>query len=521
MWFSNMNSLLLIVSLFLGLGLSLLFTHLLRSAAVRLNLVDRPDGRRKVQTKPVPVAGGVAVLLSVTITLLLVWLWSTPENKLLWGEGKRLAVLLLAGTAICFLGVVDDFGRLRGRHKLLGQVLVASAVALSDVWVDTVYLFSWKIDLGLLSFPFTVFLLLGAINSLNLLDGMDGLLGSVGGIICLTLAAMAWLNGSLATVCITLALAGALLGFLRYNFPPASVYLGDGGSMLIGLLVGVLAIESSLKSAATVALAAPLGLLTIPIFDTTAAILRRKLTGRSIYSTDRGHIHHCLLRHGWGTRRTLLLVSGFCLLAAGGALASLIFKMDVLALLSAVGVVAILVAGRLFGHAELALVAKRTAALLSSLVRFPAGGNAREYEIRLQGSVEWGSLWAAVNSYGEELNLCTVRLDINAPALHENYHARWDRANSPADTEAEGLWRTEIPLTVRGQVVGRIQVTGQHDGTPIWEKVAALARIGEDFEKKAALLTSQSAEPLPHRVLPVPHLARLETVRPVGVAEQN
>src|SRR5262249_29849373 len=178
-------------------------------------------------------------------------------------------------------------------------------------------------------------------------------------------------------------------------------------------------------------------------------------------------------------------------------------------------------AGRLFGHAEMALVAKRTAALLSSLVRFPAGANAREYEVRLQGSAEWGSLWAAVNAYGEELNLCTVRLDINAPSLHENYHARWDRANALSDTETEGLWRTEIPLTLRGQVVGRIQVTGQHDGMPIWEKVATLARIGEDFEKKAAQLTGQPAERPAHRVLPGPHLTGREVDRPDGGAEQT
>src|SRR5215472_9997611 len=127
------------------------------------------------------------------------------------------------------------------------------------------------------------------------------------------------------------------------------MFLGDSGSMLIGLVIGVLAIKSSLKGPATVALAAPAALLIVPIFDTTAAILRRKLTGRSIYSTDRGHIHHCLLRYGWGTRRTLLLVSCFCLLTAGGALASRIFQKDLLALLSAVGVVAILIAGRLFG----------------------------------------------------------------------------------------------------------------------------------------------------------------------------
>src|SRR5439155_5894298 len=118
-------------------------------------------------------------------------------------------------------------------------------------------IFDWHVELGLLAVPFTLFWLLGAINSLNLIDGMDGLLSSVGLIVTLAMAAMAVLGEQWMAACVAVALAGALLGFLRYNFPPASIFLGDSGSMLIGLVIGALAIRSSLKSPATVALAAP------------------------------------------------------------------------------------------------------------------------------------------------------------------------------------------------------------------------------------------------------------------------
>src|SRR5439155_8367461 len=141
-------------------------------------------------------------------------------------------------------------------------------------------------------------LLLGAINSLNLIDGMDGLLGSVGLILSLALAVMAALAGHWGAAAVAVALAGALLGFLPFNLPPASVFLGDSGSMLVGLVLGTLAIQSSLKAPATIALATPVALLILPIFDTTVAILLRTMTGRSLYTTDRGHLLHRLLRFG-------------------------------------------------------------------------------------------------------------------------------------------------------------------------------------------------------------------------------
>jgi UDP-GlcNAc:undecaprenyl-phosphate GlcNAc-1-phosphate transferase len=294
-------------------------------------------------------------------------------------------------------------------------------------------------------------------------------------------------------------MAGALLGFLPYNFPPASIYLGDAGSMLIGLVVGTLAIQSSLKGPATAVLAAPvlaapmglLGLLTIPFFDTAAAILRRKLTGRSIYTTDRGHLHHCLLRQGWGARRALVLIACLCLITAVGALVSVALKNEMVAIVSAVSVIAILVAGRLFGHAELALLLSRVAAIGSSLVRFPVQGRNDGFKYHLQGSIDWGRLWTRLHGKRDELGLCGLCLDVNLPALHENYHANWNQFDDGTST-LEETWRAEIPLSAQGRVFGRISVSGQRDARPMWQKIAELTQISEEFAKTNPLLSKVS-----------------------------
>jgi UDP-GlcNAc:undecaprenyl-phosphate GlcNAc-1-phosphate transferase len=388
--------------------------------------------------------------------------------------------LLLGALVICAVGVTDDHRGLRGRHKLLGQVVAIALVLGHGVCVEAIHLFTWRFELGWFAYPFTLFWLLGAINSLNLIDGMDGLLGSIGTIVSLAIAALAALHGHWAEAFVAVTLAGAVLGFLRYNLPPASIFLGDGGSMLIGLVVGVLAIRSSLKGPATVALAAPTALLIIPIFDTTAAILRRKLTGRSIYSTDRGHLHHCLLRRGLSQGVALAIVSSLCLLTVLGTLGSIASQNEALALLSAAAVVAILVLTRLFGHAEMMLILASAGALARSLSA-AAAGSGHQVEVRLQGSADWRALWRRLLNRADGLNLRSLVLDVNAPAVQEGYHARWFRAAGAGREEPE-VWSADIPLTAAGQSVGRITITGQRDGEAVWRKMAAIAEVAEQIE---------------------------------------
>jgi UDP-GlcNAc:undecaprenyl-phosphate GlcNAc-1-phosphate transferase len=456
-----------------------LLTPLARSVAARYGLVDHPDNRRKMHARPVPLAGGIAILVSVVAVLGAGLLLPGPLAADFAPHAAHFVGLLLAAMAICALGVLDDFQCLRGRHKLLGQVMAVGIVIGFGVQIRSIHLLGVDVELGMLAIPVTLLWLLGAINSLNLLDGMDGLLGSVGFIVTAAMAAMAVLGGQWAAAFVALALAGALLGFLCYNFPPASVFLGDAGSMLTGLVIGVLGIESSLKGPATVALVAPLAILTIPFLDTLAAIVRRKLTGRSIYETDRGHLHHCLLRRGLTARGALLLISLLCLVTGVGALASLALRNELIAIMATVVVIFILVATRLFGRAELELFAKRLVHFTSSFLEVPGEGKSRRLEVHLQGTTGWHELLEAVTTQAFELNLQAASLKVSAPALHEEYHGQWQRFEEELDGAT--LWHIEIPLAVQGRTVGRLQVSGFQDPEPLVGKVAVITQVMEHF----------------------------------------
>jgi UDP-GlcNAc:undecaprenyl-phosphate GlcNAc-1-phosphate transferase len=500
----------LLVILGSSFGICVFVTPLARALAARYGLVDWPDGKRKVHARATPRAGGIAILLSATVALSASLIASRSVRDQLAEEGLTWLGLLVAACVICLVGLVDDLRDLRVRHKLVGQLAAILIVISSGLLVRNISLFGWELQLGLLAVPCTVFWLLGAINSLNFIDGMDGLLSCVGGIITLAMAVMAALGEHWAAACVAVALLGALVGFLRYNLPPATIFLGDSGSMLIGLVLGALAIQSSLKGPATIALAAPLAVLTIPILDTTAAIARRKLTGRSLYATDRGHLHHCLLHRGFSSWGVLLCVSFLCLVTVAGALASLTLKNELFALLTALAVVAVLIATRLFGYAEFLLVKERLLSTTVSLFRLRTNGEARQVEVRLQGCADWRELWAKVTACAQKLNLQKAQLDVNVPLIQECYHARWER-HSPGD--AAGAWRAEIPLAVRGRTVGRLQIIGQRDHEPVWPKIATFAQVVQDCELAVSALPGVVLKARPPDPEPVILAARLEQVK--------
>jgi UDP-GlcNAc:undecaprenyl-phosphate GlcNAc-1-phosphate transferase len=506
------------LSLFLVLAasfvLSLSLMPLARILARWWGLVDQPDGRRKIHDCAVPLAGGPVLLVAACLAVVATLLFPFPFAGVGSADDFSLLGLLCGSLTIAAVGVIDDRYGLRGRHKLLGQALAAGIVIAFGVLVRDVQLFGWHLELGPLAVPFTLFLLLGAINSLNLIDGMDGLLGSVGLILSLALAVMAALAGHWGAAAVAVALAGALLGFLPFNLPPASVFLGDSGSMLVGLVLGTLAIQSSLKAPATIALATPVALLILPIFDTTAAILRRKLTGRSLFATDRGHLHHCLLRRGLSPWSALLLICFFSLLIGAGVLASRAFNNDWIALVTALTVISILVTTRLFGHAELMLVKERLRSF--GVWYFHGEAGARQIAVRLQGSAEWQELWDRLLEHAEIGQLLHLRLDVNAPALHEGFHARWDCGQEEA--EPLNRWRMEMPLTAHGVVLGRLDLAGQQNEEPVWRQVAAVTRIVDEFDPTPAPGPGVNGLSTAPEMSPVPPL-RLSSELPVHPQE--
>ena len=169
-----------------------------------------------------------------------------------------------------------------------------------------------------------------------------------------------------------------------------------------------------------------------------------------------------------------------CAVTGVGVLASQAFNNELIALLTALAVVCLLVTTRLFGFAEAVLIKQRLLSLVASFFPSWPDGEARQTEIRLQGSVDWAELWKTLIDRAARLNLNQLRFDVNAPALHEGYHARWDRLTQESDSPP--LWRVQIPLTIRGHAVGRLEVAGQADHEPVWTKVATVTRVVEDFE---------------------------------------
>lgn len=467
---------------------ALLVTPVVRSVAIRCGIVDRPDPRRKLHVRVVARAGGVGVLaatLAGCALALLPYYRPLTLQAMLPFFGIALAMF-----GVCLLGLADDIWTLRGRQKLLGQVVLAMLLVFAGFQVNAVTIFGLHVQLGILAIPMTVVWLLATTNALNLIDGSDGLCSTVGAIITGSLGIMAALGGNDAEAAVAFAMCGALIGFLVFNFPPASIFLGDSGSLLVGMISGALAIRCALKGPTTVAMVAPLAILIIPLFDSLMAIVRRKLTGRSIYTTDRAHLHHNLKERGFSDVGLLAAAGSLCGFASLGAIGGTLLGNDFIAAIGAIGVLVVLIASRVFGFAEMMLVVRRLSQFCQSMLQPAATADraVRHQAVRLQGSRNWEIVWATLTEFAERQGLCRVHLDLNVPWLHEGFHATWQRSRLPDRLER---WSTSLPIHTDGRVLGRLDVTGPVPSGRNFEALTQLANILEDLEPQIEGLLSE------------------------------
>ena len=309
-----------VVGFFAAVIGSLALTPLVRGMARRYSLFD-PVDERKVHARQIPRIGGVAIFVTVMVTLAVLWGFSRDVE---WGDAGRLSVILAGATAIHLLGLWDDLRPMPARMKFLGQILIAIAVYLAGVRVELLSVpiggaatVELNAAVGALV---TVVWLVGITNAFNLIDGLDGLASGAALFALTTMFVVASIYGQTGAAFVTLVLAGATLGFLFFNFHPASIFLGDSGSLFLGFMLAGIGLLSSQKSPTMVALAIPLVSLGLPVLDTALAIFRRFLGGRPIFSADRGHIHHRLLSLGHSPRKVALLLYGACAVLALGAM---------------------------------------------------------------------------------------------------------------------------------------------------------------------------------------------------------
>ena len=312
---------------FMALLASLAFTPLVRRLAVNRGWLDAPNDKRSIHHKAVPRLGGVAIFGSVLFSLAAISLLDHDILEALQTNRARLLTLLVPATLMFLFGLYDDLRGTGAKLKFAVQGLAGSLFYLMGGRIDAISVpFIGHVDLPVvLGYAFTVFWIVLVTNAFNLIDGMDGLAAGTALLASAIILMVAlFLNHPLVAI-ITLALCGAVTGFLRFNFNPASIFLGDSGSLFIGFTLAALSLLGAQKASTSVAIAIPLMIFGLPLMDTGLAVFRRFVSRRPLFDADREHVHHMLLARGWSQWRVALVLYGVCAIFG---LSALIFVDD-------------------------------------------------------------------------------------------------------------------------------------------------------------------------------------------------
>ena len=278
-------------------------TPLASMFARRVGAVDIPSGRR-IHTRPTPRLGGLAIMGAVLVPSVY-YLPADPAAR----------ALLVGAVLIGLLGAVDDIFGLDPIVKLAGQIACAAVPVSAGLTIDHITLpVLGAFNLGDMQYPLTILWFVAIVNMINFIDGMDGLAAGVAGLAAVNFAILAASLNRADPAILAAAIGGACAGFLVFNFHPARVFMGDSGSMFLGFVIAGVAVNGVVKSAATVALLGPLLVLAIPILDTSFVIMRRIKNRQPVYMADRSHFHHRFFTIGWGQRKTVLAMYGWCAL---------------------------------------------------------------------------------------------------------------------------------------------------------------------------------------------------------------
>lgn len=326
---THMRELLPVVFVIAALS-SFCLTWMVRALARRTHLVSVPSLARHLHSRPVPRVGGIGIYLAFCLALALSYVVLKALGKHDFGIGIThgwLRWIVFTSGMVFLVGLYDDFRELRPRTKIAVEVIAATLLFASGIRIESFQaLLPGHMFGSVLSFIATVGFVVFVTNSFNLIDGMDGLAAGSALFSTVALTVVAWLNHRNSVILISVALAGTLIGFLRFNFNPATIFLGDSGSLFIGFVLSAAAISGTQKVPAFVAIIAPVVALCLPITETVVSILRRALRGKPIFSADRDHMHHRLLLRGMTQREAVLTL--YAVSGAGALLSLLLLYRD-------------------------------------------------------------------------------------------------------------------------------------------------------------------------------------------------
>lgn len=292
-----------LIELMLIALITFVFTALIMPAIIKIakhvNAIDVPKDNRRVHTKPIPRLGGLGIFVGFLFGYMLFGVHSIQMNSILIGS-----------FIIIITGIIDDIKPIGAKYKLIGQICAAcSIIFYGNILLDEITAFGQVFEFGILAYPITLFFIIACVNVINLIDGLDGLSGGITSIFLLTMGIIAFLQGRIFSLEITLIfiMLGSTCGFLLHNFNPAKVFAGDTGSMFMGFIIAIVSLLG-FKGAMFLSFMIPLAVLAIPILDTLFAICRRMINKKPIFEADKDHMHHQFLKMNFSQRKTVLII---------------------------------------------------------------------------------------------------------------------------------------------------------------------------------------------------------------------
>jgi len=462
-----------------GFVAAAILTPIVARLALLRGWLDHPDILRKHHPVPVPAVGGVAVYAAFALALAFLPLFG---GELAGGGGwldrSRLA-LGVGSLAVMLVGLVDDVRNVGPRVKLAVEFSAAAFLYWSGFRIEGLSNpFGGSIQLGVWAIPVTLFWLVGMSNAFNLLDGLDGLAAGLALVSTFGLLVAAGIQGRWETALVAAALAGALAGFLPYNFDPARVFLGDCGALPVGFVLAAVAVQSSIKASATIAVAVPLLALALPILDVGLAVVRRVVRRRPVFAGDRHHIHHRLVDLGLTPRRAVVTLYGVAVVFAVLALAMATGPRMVVWASGALVVLVVWVGVRALGYWEVTEIQRSFLARLRSGLQASGDAALRGLENDLERLDEFELAWA---------RLCETAWSLELTELHLEARPGWETRLPERHSFAPRPWALRAP-GVRGESTWRFDV--EADGVAVAEVVARrpLRRLEFDPERLADLV---------------------------------
>jgi UDP-GlcNAc:undecaprenyl-phosphate GlcNAc-1-phosphate transferase len=472
---------------------SLITTPLIRRLCQRWNLLDVPLGGRRIHRIPVPRLGGIAIFISCLSALSLLAFWDNLLTQTLGGMKSEILTLLIPATLVLLLGAYDDLRGANAVVKFVGLGLIATLFyamggridALSIPLLGSVHL------QPLVSFVVTIVWLVGIANAFNLIDGLDGLASGAALFSSLVILGVSVSQNRPLTIVVALVLCGALAGFLRYNFNPASIFLGDSGSLFTGFLLAALSVLGTQKATTAVAIVVPILAFGVPVVDTAMTMGRRMLSRKPVFEGDNEHIHHMLLARGFSQRRAALVLYGACALFG---LVALIFPATGSKLtgfmLFVISVAVIIAVGHLRYHEvdELRAGVKRTVG--DRRLRVANNIRVRRAALAMSKASELDEMFEAMRDLLEfgEFSFASVEV---GPAGRRRVYWSWPDANEPSGVD----WSIRLPLVKDGVEWGWLNFYRSIDSEPLLVDTNYLADLfRREFTDAAARIFTTHEE---------------------------